>query len=221
MASHCPVRTFHVKQLQTKQLEQYANLIRRYHRTLDLMSGVAVEGLEEKFADSLAYADFMRDRLEPQHQILDVGSGVGLPGIPLAIQFPNYPITLVERRQKRAGFLKIVVSQLELENVTVVAEDVTSWQQSPVTWVTAQAVGRLFDLYCLTHHLHAESVVLMSRKGDVYMEEVAELREKLSFSNPDLSDIVSRETVSATPLRTHGTLVAISLPGGLHCRLSE
>ncbi len=189
--------------------------------TLDLMSGVAVGGLGDKVADSLAYAEFVRERLEPHHRILDIGSGVGLPGIPLAVQFPDSPITLVERRQKRASFLKIVVSQLGLENVTVVAEDVTSWQQSPVTWVTAQAVGRLFNLYCLTHHLHAESVVLMSRKGDVYMEEVAELREKLGFSNPDLSPTVSRETILVTPLRTHGTLVAISLPGGLHCRPSE
>ena len=212
---------FHVKQRQTEQLEQYADLIRRYHQTLDLMSGVAVASLEDKFADGLAYADFIWERLEPHHRILDVGSGVGLPGIPLAIQFPNYPITLVERRQKRARFLKIVVSQLGLENVTIVANDVTAWQQPFVTWVTAQAVGRLLELYCLTRHLHAENIVLMSRKGDDYIEEVAELREKLALSNPGLSPIVSRETIFTTPLKTHGTLVAISLPGGLHCRPSE
>ena len=110
---------FHVKQRQTEQLNQYADLIRRYHLTLDLMSGVAIEGLDEKVADSLAYADFMQTKLEPHHQILDVGSGVGLPGIPLAVRFPDYSITLVERRQRRASFLKIVVSQLELDNVTV------------------------------------------------------------------------------------------------------
>ena len=212
---------FHVKQ-RTDQLNQYADLIRRYHKTLDLMSSVAIERLEEKFADSLAYADFMREKLEPHHRILDVGSGVGLPGIPLAIQFPAHPVTLVERRQKRAHFLKVAVSQLELENVTVVAEDVTVWQQPPTTWVTAQAVGRFLELYCLTRHIHAQDIFLLSRKGHNYGEEVQELWGQLDTFNSSLSPTVSRETfVSAIPLKTRGTLVAISLPGGLHCRPSE
>lgn len=213
---------FHVKQRQTEQLSQYADLIRRYHRTLDLMSSVAIAMLSEKFADSLVYAEFMKEKLEPHHRILDLGSGVGLPGILLAIQFPNHSITLVERRQRRANFLRIVVSQLELRNVTVVAEDVTSLRQLPVDWVTAQAVGKFLELYCLTQHLHAENIALVSRKGDNYMEEVAELQEKLTLSNTDLSPSVSRETsLSTAPLQTHGTLVAISLPGGLRCRPSE
>ena len=211
-----------MKQRQTEQLEKYADLIRRYHRTLDLMSSVAIERLEDKFADSLAYADFMEERLEPHHRILDVGSGVGLPGIPLAVRFPNHSITLVERRQKRASFLRIVVSQLELKRVVVVAEDVTVWQQPLATWVTAQAVGRFLDLYCLTQHLHAKSIFLVSRKGDDYVEEVAELREKLNLPNSNLSPNVSRETaVFTVPLKSRGTLVALSLPGGLHCRPSE
>ena len=205
-----------------RQLDQYTDLIRRYYKTLDLMSSVAVERLGAKFTDSLAYADFVRVKLEPHHRILDVGSGVGLPGIPLAIQFPDHLITLVERRQKRASFLRIVVSQLGLENVTVVAEDVTAWQQPLVTWVTAQAVGRFLELYCLTRHLHAETIVLLSRKGDSYREEVKELQDRLFASNFNLSSTVSRETfVLTTPLRSHGTLVAISLPGGLRCRPSE
>ena len=212
---------FHVKQQQTKQVDKYADLIRRYHRTLDLMSGVAVEGLEEKFADSLAYAAFMAEKLAPPHRILDIGSGVGLPGIPLAIRFPTHPVTLVERRQKRASFLKIVASQLQLENVTVVAKDVTAWQQPLVTWVTAQAVGRLLELYCLTRHLHDKRIYLVSRKGEGYAEEVKELQKQLSIFNTDPSSAVSRETsVSTVPLKSHGTLVAISLPGGLPCRPS-
>ncbi len=216
------LQMFHVKQQQTEQLNKYADLIRRYHRTLDLMSSVAVEGLEEKLADSFAYAEFMQERLEPRHRILDVGSGVGLPGIPLAIQFPNHPITLVERRQKRASFLKIVTSQLGLENATVVAEDVTAWQQPLVTWVTAQAVGRFLELYCLTRHLHAENIFLLSRKGEAYSDEVAELQERLDTSSLNLSPAVSRETaISTVPLKPHGTLVAISLSGGLRCRPSE
>ena len=149
-----------------------------------------------------------------------MGSGVGLPGVPLAIQFPHHPITLVERRQKRASFLKIVVSQLGLENVTVVAEDVRTWKQPRIAWVTAQAVGRFYELYSSTCHLHAEKVSLLSRKGGNYVEEIEEVREKLETHNP--SPTVSRETsVSTVQLEQHGTLVAISLPGGLRCRPSE
>ena len=65
-------------------LEAYKTLIRRYHRTLDLMSERAVAELDAKIREARVYAELLEPRLSPADRILDLGSGVGLPGIVLA-----------------------------------------------------------------------------------------------------------------------------------------
>jgi 16S rRNA (guanine527-N7)-methyltransferase len=77
-----------------------------------------------------------RDRIVPRHvvdslragpalawlgakRVVDLGSGAGLPGIPLAIAMPEVHLTLAEARSKRAAFLELVVERLSLTNVTV------------------------------------------------------------------------------------------------------
>lgn len=58
-------------------------------------------------------------------RILDLGSGAGLPGVPVAIAIPDARVTLAERRRNRAAFLEFVVDELSLDNVLVHAGDAT------------------------------------------------------------------------------------------------
>jgi 16S rRNA (guanine527-N7)-methyltransferase len=61
--------------------------------------------------------------------VIDMGSGAGLPGIPLAVAHPELTFTLVESRKRRAAFLELVIEKLALENATVLScrvEDLTS-----------------------------------------------------------------------------------------------
>jgi 16S rRNA (guanine527-N7)-methyltransferase len=90
--------------------------------------------------------------LAPGATVTDVGSGAGLPGIPLALARPDLRIELLEPLQRRAVFLREVVSTLELENVQVVrgrAED--AQRVDRVDIVTARAVAPLSRLagWCL------------------------------------------------------------------------
>ena len=189
------------------RLAAYKTLILRYHHTLDLMSARAIAELDTKLLEAQAYPELLSSRLSPTDRILDIGSGVGLPGIPLAIAFPQHQVTLVERRQKRASFLKLVVGRLGLEHVTVVADDVRALQDTPYNWVCAQAVGRFSLLYCLTRHLHAETVTVVSRRGDLSPTEQAELTP---ITGPILETFLS-------PLPTHGKLIVLRLQGGRPC----
>ena len=202
---------FHVKQsgkhLQLDKLEQYKALVVRYQHTLDLMSARAVTNLDTKLLEASAYAKLLEPRLSPDDRILDLGSGAGLPGILLALAFPNHQVTLVERRKKRASFLKLVVGQLGLEHVTVVSDDVRAFQDAPYNWICAQAVGQFSLLYCLTRHLHTATVTIVSRRGDLSPTEIAPLTE---ITGPVL------ETVQS-PLPTHGKLVLLRLQGGQRC----
>ncbi|MEM7738851.1 MAG: RsmG family class I SAM-dependent methyltransferase [Deinococcota bacterium] len=216
-----------------KQLElltQYSDLIRMYHRSLDLMSDRAVATLDEKLREGLCYAQMLRrypellqvddtlndnalNKDNTQRVVLDLGSGVGLPGIPLAISCPGLEVILVERRRKRATFLQIVLSKLGLENAMLVAEDVRNFQGEQVHCVTAQAVGQFLDSYRLTQHLHAERVSLISRKGNSYQAEVTTLQETLGMATGIIEPPVVRELA----LNEHATLVALNLTGGIPC----
>jgi len=84
---------------------------------------------------------------EPPESALDVGSGGGLPGIPLAIAWPRTRVVLLESRERKAGFLELAVRSLKLENARVVSgrlEDFgTSWREEPAASVFVRALGDL------------------------------------------------------------------------------
>lgn len=196
-----------------------------YHRSLDLMSARAVANLDAKLHESLCYAEMIRqhnllrtsitrvaeDSTSPS--LLDLGSGVGLPGIPIAIACPDVTVFLVERRRKRATFLQIVLSKLDLPNAVLVAEDVRNFQGETVRCVTAQAVGHFLDSYCMTQHLHSEQVTLLSRKGNAYRSEVATLQEVLALA----TGVIEPPIIHEMSLNKQATLVALTLTGGIPC----
>lgn len=110
-----------------ERLESYQALVRKYHATLDLMSSAALANLSGMVAQARAYADAI-EAIAPAGEILDLGSGVGLPGVVIAASFPGRRVWLVERRRRRATFLKMVVGQLGLEEAVVIEADVTDVQ---------------------------------------------------------------------------------------------
>ena len=199
---------FHVKQSLAESLHSYIELIRRYHGTLDLVSTGAVGELERMADEALVYADFL-ERLSPAPQsIVDVGSGVGLPGIPIALRLGDSRITLVERRRRRVSFLRIAVSSLGLANATVVDGDVRAVGHPCADVVVAQAVGTLAQVYRLSKHLQGERVWLLSRKGESWGKELREVEDETGSAA-----IESHEEV----LSAHGRLVAVLLHGGSVC----
>ena len=112
--------------------------------------------------------------------VVDVGSGAGLPGIPMALARPELTIRLVEPLLRRVTFLTEVVSLLGLENVEVVrsrVEDLHGSWTAPT--VTARAVAPLDRLagWCLP--LVARGGSLLAVKGDRADEELADARDLL------------------------------------------
>ena len=98
---------------------EYLQLLWQFNQASNLV-GVSgrVDMVRELFIDSVAAAVVA----PVAGAILDVGSGAGLPGVPLEILYPDLPITLVEPRKKRATFLRIVANRLALPDATVIAE---------------------------------------------------------------------------------------------------
>jgi 16S rRNA (guanine527-N7)-methyltransferase len=100
---------------QSQLLEEHWRLVLAWNRRVNL---TAIE--DDTEAAWLHYADSLagRSHLIPG-PIVDLGSGAGYPGLPLAICHPDRPVTLVEPRQKRASFLDVCCTRLGLTNVRV------------------------------------------------------------------------------------------------------
>ena len=76
--------------------------------------------------------------------IVDVGSGPGLPGIPLAVARPDWSVTLIDSNHKKAAFLRQVVIELKLQNVEVITDRVERWEPSgPIDVAISRAFSDL------------------------------------------------------------------------------
>ncbi|MDR2631826.1 MAG: 16S rRNA (guanine(527)-N(7))-methyltransferase RsmG [Spirochaetaceae bacterium] len=105
-------------------LNKYIEEIERFNPAYGLVGARDRQELVVKhLLDSLAPLGLFRRLLEGPPRLgaalADVGSGAGLPGIPLAIALPAYPVTLIERKGRRAAFLRNTQAVLALPNVTV------------------------------------------------------------------------------------------------------
>ena len=100
---------------------RYAELVRAYSDKLDLVSPGDLERFDDRhIRDSLRALPYVRQA--PKGPAVDVGSGAGLPGIPLAVADASRAWVLLEPRQRRAAFLEEVVRDLELDHVEVRAQ---------------------------------------------------------------------------------------------------
>lgn len=219
-----------MKQSPADSLQRYRALLERYHSTLDLLSDRGLAEADRLIAEADAYAEVIGKVAPAGRVVLDLGSGAGLPGIVLAVRLPGRKVILTERRRKRASFLTLVTGQLGLDNVEVVQGDVRAVKGLCADVVVAQAVADLSTVVRLTRHLMADEVVLVSRKGPEWRDELAALQLEMGAEGEG-NDVQSGAgngaqgeaaitVVAEEALGHRGTLVALRIAGGWACRSS-
>ena len=108
--------------------------------------------------------------------ILDVGSGAGLPGIPLAIACPDQEFILLDSNGKKVRFIKQVVMALQIQNVDVVQSRVETYQPSTaIGLIVSRAFASLLDLVNATRHLQPQRGWL-AWKGQLKADELAQVQ---------------------------------------------
>lgn len=150
------------------RLGAYLDLLARWGRVHNLTAIKDRDAMIERLVgESLALRLALRGG-----RIADVGSGAGLPGIPLAIVEPEREFTLIESRAKRAAFLRHAKTELVLANVDVIearAEDLRD--AAPFDTVLARAVASLPEVVRLAGHLLGTSgIMLIPTKADFAAE---------------------------------------------------
>ncbi|MBD7987272.1 16S rRNA (guanine(527)-N(7))-methyltransferase RsmG [Luteimonas sp. Sa2BVA3] len=144
-------------------LRRYLDLLARWNRTYNL---TAIRDPGEMVTLHLLDSLSMHAHMDGVSRLADLGTGAGLPGIPLAIARPGLEVTLVESNGKKARFLREAVRSLGLANARV-AESRAEAVDMPGAFdaITARAMATLADIVAVGGHLLAPGGRLLAMKG--------------------------------------------------------
>jgi 16S rRNA (guanine527-N7)-methyltransferase len=153
-----------------EKLIDYLTLLSKWNRVYNLTAIREPERmLRQHLLDSLAVLPHIEG-----NSIVDVGSGAGLPGIPLAIARPQFRVTLVESNHKKSAFLRQAVIELALPNVEVRDERAEAVEpRACYDVVIARAFSDLAELATLAGPLCRPGGMLVAMKGVHPYEELA------------------------------------------------
>ena len=156
---------------QISKFQRYLELLLEWNEKFNLTAITDKDEIEEKhFLDSIELVKYFDVK---NKTLLDVGSGAGFPGIPLAIVEPTLKVTLLESNGKRVTFLREVIKELDLKNVEVIqgrSEELGTRENYDI--VTARAVKELNILLEITFYLVKVGGYFIAYKSTGVDEEI-------------------------------------------------
>ncbi len=145
-----------------EQLLDFIKLIEKWNKAYNL---TAIRDREDMvrlhLLDSLAIVPFIEGK-----RVIDIGTGAGLPGIPLAIYLPEVEFTLLDSNAKKTRFVQQAILELKLKNASVCHNRVEQYHpEKSFDTVITRAFAGLSDIVELTAHLLSKNGVLLAMKG--------------------------------------------------------
>ncbi|ENF1817978.1 16S rRNA (guanine(527)-N(7))-methyltransferase RsmG [Salmonella enterica subsp. enterica serovar Infantis] len=161
-------------------LVAYVDMLNKWNKAYNLTSvRDPNEMLVRHILDSIVVAPYLQGQ-----RFIDVGTGPGLPGIPLAIVLPDAHFTLLDSLGKRVRFLRQVQHELKLENITPVQSRVEAYpSEPPFDGVISRAFASLNDMVSWCHHLPGEKGRFYALKGQLPGDEIASLPDNFSVES--------------------------------------
>jgi 16S rRNA (guanine527-N7)-methyltransferase len=180
------------------QLHRYFELMLEWNTRLNLTAITEpTEATVKHFWDSLSLSQLNIEQTlgdVSEARVIDVGTGAGLPGIPLAVCHPEWQFVLCDALNKRLNFLQHVSDELGLKNIRLVhgrAEDLAraSEFRNSFDLVLSRAVARLRVLLELTVPFCRPGGLVVAYKGSVAAEEVVEAKRALEVLHTRVVDV--------------------------------
>lgn len=180
---------FNLNSSQKEMLLKYASLLVEENNKYNLTALISDEEIVEKhFYDSLILDKFIKLN---EGNVLDIGTGAGFPGIPLAIKYPNTNFYLLEASKKKCNFLDLVVKNLNLYNVKIINERCENLNKKYFNYfdfIVTRAVSELRIILELAIPFLKVNRYFLPYKGINYKEEVSKANNTLKILNSSLFD---------------------------------
>lgn len=157
--------------IQIKQFEMLKPLYEEWNSKINVISRKDMDAFYiHHVIHSLAYAKM--DIFKPGHTVLDVGTGGGFPGIPLAIMYPEVQFVLMDSIEKKTKVVRAVADELGLENVTVERMRMEEYK-IPVDIIISRAVAPALKLVNQTRKCsHKTTFYVFLKGGDLTSEKL-------------------------------------------------
>lgn len=172
------------------QVQQFANLLPLYtewNEKINVISRKDLENFYERHVlHSLSIAKIIS--FQKDETVLDIGTGGGFPGIPLAILFPETKFMLADSITKKITVVNEVVNALQLKNVTSKVERAENIKQD-FDYIVTRAVAPMNDLIFWSKNKNAKKIIAL--KGGDLKEELKSVKKNIRII--DLKDILEEE----------------------------
>lgn len=147
------------------QIANYLDLLEEWNKIHNL---TAIRERNKMLTHHIADSLSILDDLPANGLVVDVGTGAGLPGIPLAIYRPDLQFYLIDSRQKKINFVQLVIKSLGLTNVSATSCRVESLKlEKPANVVVSRAFASVDKFATLTKNLANKHTVFIAMKGKV------------------------------------------------------
>lgn len=168
----------------SKKLLQFLTLLQKWNRAYNLTAITEIEKMiSYHLLDSLSIAPYVTG-----DAIVDVGSGAGLPGIPLAIYFPNKSFTLIDSIGKKTRFMQHVARELSLTNVTVVQARAEEYQtRAPFDTMVTRAVGSVETMQAIAKRLLKPNGELLMMQAEPAIAQTNERVKVIALAVPGVA----------------------------------
>lgn len=169
-----------------EKLILFAKEIEKWNKRFNLVKAEGSEIITNHILDSLSalhVINEIREEMRKSISILDVGSGAGFPGVPLAVFLRDAKIFLLERSEKRAAFLKNIILLLELENTLVFRDDLKRLKDS-YDIICFRAFSKIDDSVRYLLQVMSEQGYILAYKGklDSVVDEIAAIDDIFMYN---------------------------------------
>ncbi len=164
-----------------KQIELLLTCIKLIEKWNKAYNLTAVRDQEDMVRLHLLDSLAILPHIEGNH-IADIGTGAGLPGIPLAIFSPNVKFTLVDSNSKKTRFVQQAILELQLTNVSVINNRVENIQtEKQFSSLILRAFSNMRNIITLTRHLIGKQGIVYAMKGQIPSEELVNFNEQYTI----------------------------------------
>jgi len=163
-----------------EKLIQYLLLLEKWNKIYNLTAVRKPEQMvTHHLLDSLSICTYIQGP-----RVLDVGSGAGLPGIPLAIAEPDWHIEMLDSNNKKTRFITQAISELRLDNASVVQSRVEEYHpEKPYDTVISRAYSSLEKMIKTVGQHCSNEGILLAMKGASPAAELEQIQEPFAVTN--------------------------------------